>query len=1313
MASIIKERVKRACNKVSTWFLFLLTFGKKPVERDRWLFGRNGSGMVKFALCVAILVPTIIGSVALLVPDAENLLLGNYDTDVTELNGSLQGDSITLTANPDTHKHNTFWAVISQYTDPGNLPAAQKGMGYCIAIICAFAGIFCLSGFAVSSLISFINRLTERWKSGLLRYNEMFDNYVVVIGCNEQTANIIKLSLKRDDVKYVLIQTRQDVDKMRMKLDLDLDKEEEDRLVFYYAERTSREDIAALHLEKAKDVFILGEDVSFDNEEDHDVFNMCCLENISEEVKTLNIPNKLKVHVNLEYQSTFTAFKSTHIYKSLDKNVEFLPFNIHSIWAKKVLIDNFALVPIGKKGEIKVQNYLPIDSNNGIRPDDNKVVHLIIMGMNQMGTALGVQAALLAHFPNAHRNRNLRTTITFIDDQAVKEGEYFRGRFATMFDLCRYRTIEVGKDTFSKEWTDPMKDGRFKHLGENFMDIQWEFIQGNIASDEVRKYISDISENKNHEIKDSYKENVTTIAICFNHPQNAVAAALYLPEMVYRRAIQILVYQQNSFDLANKIASGEKIWKRYEKLRPFGMIEGSYTEDAFDNSMAKLLHFLYANGKIGNKNLTTDDYNFVAVQDISSYEKIDVGFVRKVNNLWNQLGIVDKLSNIDMVDSIPMKLRSLGVSRDDLGSFNEKLMEADTLELMAKAEHTRWLTERLTMGFRPLDDNDAEWRIFFKTSLTAEERTKAKNFKKAKSRAHLDICSNTMLKEVDPGVHHNDIYVLCHIPQLLNYREWMNFMRLADERTRSSFAGKKLQDFLIPSYGKKGLAAKLVNHNGDKFWLMEAVVTQKQWESIMGNNPSPIDFQSDSKPIVNVSKNDIDDFLKALRKMTGLHFDLPTYDEWSHAAHVSTNGISSKFFRVNQGNGDDKGPVDVLANIEEQSNDLHIYNMLGNVWEWTKTENKENEGCFYFCGGSWRFGKLQSDISNGKDYWYSFWKPVLKSDDIGFRLTWRFDVCHFADDEINDLVKQLSAISISSIPVSDEATIEDIEKLINMVDVETGYFVMGTENLQTHEKNSSYPATWIDENADPEETPNHFVKISKFKISDTPVTQALWNAVMHIEAKMNPSDNLGDDKPQTNISWREINEKFIPALNALTGRKFRLPTEAEWEYVAKEGHLSEINQALTPIFEDSTMSGEEKIRKAYEYLAHMNRYPRYSGTDDEKALDLYVRATTSGVKKRPENRLHVFDMSGNVWEWCKDFYQHDFYEECMNNETEYHYKEQGYVLNPECTNPMYSAHTFRGGSWRFDAKSCRNTSANYWIDTDTDDDLGFRLVEDV
>ena len=266
------------------FFAYLWIF--KPVEKDRWMYGNKPFKMVllisAFVCCFALFL----------------CLIGEL----------FESDNIVHWSNKGTTVVEHWWAVISQFTDPGNLPSAYE-KGRIIAFISAVSGIVCLSGLLVSSIVNYLSRRSLKWRQGMIHYNRCFKDYVVIIGCNEQTANIVKLSLKRKDVKYVLIQTRQDVEKMRMRLDLDLDKSEEDRLVFYFAERTSREDIEALHLEKAKEIYILGEDVHADNEEDHDVFNISCLENISEYFKHVIIKDKKKVHVSLEYQSTFTAFK--------------------------------------------------------------------------------------------------------------------------------------------------------------------------------------------------------------------------------------------------------------------------------------------------------------------------------------------------------------------------------------------------------------------------------------------------------------------------------------------------------------------------------------------------------------------------------------------------------------------------------------------------------------------------------------------------------------------------------------------------------------------------------------------------------------------------------------------------------------------------------------------------------------------------------------------------------------------------------------------------------------------------------------------
>jgi formylglycine-generating enzyme required for sulfatase activity len=204
----------------------------------------------------------------------------------------------------------------------------------------------------------------------------------------------------------------------------------------------------------------------------------------------------------------------------------------------------------------------------------------------------------------------------------------------------------------------------------------------------------------------------------------------------------------------------------------------------------------------------------------------------------------------------------------------------------------------------------------------------------------------------------------------------------------------------------------------------------------------------------------------------------------------------------------------------------------------------------------------------------------------------------------------------------------------NMIRVEGGTFQMGATSEQGSDAHSN-------------EKPAHQVTLSSFSIGETEVTQELWKAVMG----SNPSKYKGKKHPVELVSWNDCQE-FIRKLNDMTGKKFRLPTEAEWEYAARGG------------------------KKSLGY--------KYSGSNAIDDVAWYTNTTkdkgTHDVKTKKTNELELYDMSGNVWEWCQDRYG--------NN-----------------------SRVIRGGGWDCSARGCRVPSRGDRLPDNVMISLGLRLAQ--
>lgn len=764
------------------------------------------------------------------------------DIHPTELvsDDSLYKTSTTSSQEIAKESPSSFWAVYYHFIDPGNQHISTTPRGRQWSALIAILGIFMLNGLLVTSLIGSIDNRKNKWLTGDVRYSFLkWRRHYVIIGANDLVVSVVKRIFEKRESTYIVILTSSNVEDVRNTIYSHISESQQKRVIIYSGERTSENEIKELHIETAEEVYILGEDSSSDGIETyHDTMNMESLrlinkaaESVARFQKSNTGDNRLVCRMMFEYQTSFNLFQTTDIN---DKKINFRPFNYYEMWAQKVLVCQDLTAPTDKS------HYIPLEGYEGIKSEDNSFVHLVIVGMSRMGIAMAIEAAHLAHYPNFETLRK-RTRITFIDNNMKQERHQFMERFKDMFLLARRRDVMnfcensalYNNDLYP--WISPLTDPnstspyRGDYLGDDFIDIEWEFINGSVEHPAIQRYLVDASADD---------EAKLSIAICLPDNNRAIAAATYLSDRVYHSANtkQVLIYQRQNDEMVKQLSQNNPRFR--EKLKAFGMAQDCYDarltaltesidkgigeaysqyynnirgsiiskfqeENSLDTATLKQLSpqvvFIFDDSIYSNEQgyiKTTWENWFVNSENISKYDQWEASrnarwesidkyivaelklerpdFIAKLNQLQESNKGKSKAakmwSNKYNILSMWSKFRCVSMTTKSAYDPTDSNMDPvwyNAMVYLGKVEHNRWVVEQLLMRYRPLLPEEQD----FVKMPTEFAPSKLKDSLK-RDFAHLDICSNDRLQHIDHNVVDLDKALLEVLPE--KYRDFLS-----------------------------------------------------------------------------------------------------------------------------------------------------------------------------------------------------------------------------------------------------------------------------------------------------------------------------------------------------------------------------------------------------------------------------------------------------------------------------------------------------------------------------------------------------------
>lgn len=583
-----------------------------------------------------------------------------------------------------------------------------------VSSITFLIGSFIFNGAIIGIITNAIEQRVENHREGHLHY--LKSGHYIIMGYDEMVPSVIMHIFEKDSDAYVLLLSAVESEKLHERLRKVFDDKTLEHIIINYGHRMSMDYYRDIHLESAEQVYIVG----LRTLPTHDAVNVECVDSICAYLKQPGITGHPKrITCVFEDLDTYAAFKTSEIFGQVNElGMEFVPYNYYSGWAKQVFIKRFHL-DLNHPDERII--YPPVYGEKGIGPNDKKKVHLVFVGTSNFAVAFAMEAANVLHFPN-FKTKGVKTLFTFIDLKADEEKDVFIARNRHLFEIQShyYQDLSNKSKSLERKTIGPLyfnKENGYNNEEHDFLDVEFEFIKGDVFSERVQKLISEWAADK--------EGQYLSLFLALTDQRQNFTFGMNMPDEVYDNEVNVFIRQDRSDNFVYNLRKADEQFRddkkknihylvkkgelikegphggRYSHIYPFGMNEMAYSADEKSLLRAKLINYLYCTARY-------DDNKFQSLLSLDAMPTQEIWTA--ADEEWKKLNVALKWSNLYNAYTLRIKLASLramrGLSIDDASQDTWSLSD-DEVEAMAIVEHNRWNVEKLLMGYRkPHRDED-------------------------------------------------------------------------------------------------------------------------------------------------------------------------------------------------------------------------------------------------------------------------------------------------------------------------------------------------------------------------------------------------------------------------------------------------------------------------------------------------------------------------------------------------------------------------------------------------------------------------------